>query len=101
MCTRPDAAGSDQKSVYLWLINWFQSRKESWPRIDTDETRFRKLTQGIRNTANGYQALLNNTTGSNNTAAGVGAGSSLTTGDNNVDIGNSGVAAKLSWRSSR
>jgi hypothetical protein len=34
-------------------------RKEFWPRIDTDETRFRKPNQGTRNTANGYQALLN------------------------------------------
>jgi hypothetical protein len=86
MCTRPDAAGSDQKSVYLWLINWFQSRKELWPRIDTDETRFRKLTQGIRNTANGYQALLNNTTGSNNTANGLNALFS-NTGSNNTAVG--------------
>ena len=54
MCTRPDATGSDQKSVSICGC-----RKELWPRIDTDETRFRKPNQGTRNTANGYQALLN------------------------------------------
>src|SRR5215475_10000496 len=38
-CTRPDAAGSDQKSVSIRGC-----RKEFWPRIATDETRFRKPT---------------------------------------------------------
>src|SRR4029453_7237193 len=57
--------------VYLWLINWFQSRKEFWARIDTDETRFRKPNQGIRSTANGYHALNHNTTGFDNTPNGL------------------------------
>ena len=52
MCTRPDAAGRDQKSVSnVWLINWFQSRKELWPRIDTDETRFRRRVTGSQQTS--------------------------------------------------
>src|SRR4029077_12840062 len=46
MCTRPDAAGSDQKSVSICGC-----RKEFWPRIDSDETSFRKPNQGIRSTA--------------------------------------------------
>ena len=46
------------------------------------------------NTANGYQALVNNTTGSNNIALGFHAGVNLTTGNNNIDIGNAGVAGE-------
>ena len=53
--------------------------------------RSRHNTTGFLNTANGYQALLNNT-GSGNTALGYLAGSNLTTGDDNICIGNVGVA---------
>ena len=67
-------------------------------------------TTGSSNTANGFQALLdntgsnntacgdlalaNNTTGSNNIALGANAGHNLTTGSNNIDIGNTGVASE-------
>src|SRR5262249_22283286 len=44
------------------------------------------------NTANGFQALLNNTTGVNNVALGYQAGLNLTHGSNNIDIGNAGAA---------
>ena len=48
---------------------------------------------GFDNTANGVDALLNNTTGVLNIALGAGAGQNLTTGNNNIDIGNEGAAA--------
>lgn len=46
---------------------------------------------GHDNTAEGYQALLNNT-GSNNIALGSSAGANLTTGSNNINIGHLGAA---------
>jgi hypothetical protein len=49
---------------------------------------------GSNNTANGFQALLNNTTGSFNIAVGLLAGQNLTTGNNNIDIGNQGGAGE-------
>src|SRR5205823_5220250 len=45
------------------------------------------------NTANGDNALFNNT-GSFNSAVGFSAGGNLTTGSNNIDIGNAGVAGE-------
>src|SRR5439155_1159113 len=46
------------------------------------------------NTANGFQALYNNTTGASNIALGYNAGTNLTTGSNNIEIGNVGVAGE-------
>ena len=51
-------------------------------------------TVGNNNTANGRAALLRNTTGSSNIALGINAGGNLTIGDSNIDIGNAGVAAE-------
>ena len=47
---------------------------------------------GSDNTANGSQALLDNTSGSNNIAVGYQAGYWITTGSSNIDIGNPGTA---------
>ncbi len=49
---------------------------------------------GHFNTAQGYQALYNNTTGSYNVALGVQAGYNLTTGNYNIVLGNKGVAGE-------
>src|SRR5262249_15611300 len=49
---------------------------------------------GINNTADGRQALQNNTSGSFNIGLGNLAGRNLTTGSNNIDIGNQGVAGE-------
>jgi len=46
---------------------------------------------GVRNTADGVDALFNNN-GSGNVALGFNAGVNLTSGNNNIDIGNPGVA---------
>ena len=48
------------------------------------------------NSANGINALANNTTGNFNIAFGLSSGSNLTTGNNNIDIGNPGVAGESS-----
>jgi hypothetical protein len=48
---------------------------------------------GNGNTAEGFQALANNS-GSFNTAVGVSAGGNLTTGSNNIDINAPGVAGE-------
>jgi hypothetical protein len=45
---------------------------------------------GNNNTAQGANALLNNTTGGNNIALGLGVGQNLQTGNNNIYIGNPG-----------
>jgi hypothetical protein len=44
-------------------------------------------SNGSNNTANGHQALQNNTIGNNNIALGFQAGANLTTGSNNIFIG--------------
>jgi len=46
---------------------------------------------GHDNTAEGFQALVNNK-GSNNIGIGSNAGANLSSGSNNIDIGNVGVA---------
>src|SRR5256884_9806082 len=53
--------------------------------------RFILIRGGAINTAEGFQALKNNS-GSSNIAMGSSAGVNLTTGSNNIDIGNQGVA---------
>ena len=58
----------------------------------TVRVRSRRTQRAGFNTADGYQALLNNTTGSSNITLGSKAGANLTTGSNNIDIGNIGVA---------
>jgi hypothetical protein len=59
----------------------------------TDSRALENNDSGIRNTADGFGALFNNS-GSGNIALGVNAGFNLTTGNNNIDIGNGGVAAE-------
>jgi trimeric autotransporter adhesin len=49
---------------------------------------------GNNNTADGQNALLNNTTGRYNIGIGSNAGYNITTGNNNIDIANGGVAAE-------
>ena len=49
---------------------------------------------GSENTADGTDALSNNTTGANNIALGFQAGQNLTTGNSNIDIGDAGVAGE-------
>jgi hypothetical protein len=49
---------------------------------------------GNNNTANGLNALSNNTIGTNNIALAVSAGINLTKGSNNIDIGNAGVGGE-------
>jgi Chaperone of endosialidase len=51
-------------------------------------------TTGSRNTALGFNALRVNTTGSGNIALGANAGRNLTTGNNNIDIDNQGVSGE-------
>jgi hypothetical protein len=53
-------------------------------------------TIGVGNTAVGYNALSANATGTDNIGIGNGAGQSLTTGDFNIYIGDSGVANESS-----
>jgi len=49
---------------------------------------------GVTNTADGENALRNNTTGSSNIALGSNAGFNLTTGSNNIDVFDRGVAGE-------
>ncbi|MGH8475646.1 MAG: tail fiber domain-containing protein, partial [Methylococcales bacterium] len=51
-------------------------------------------TTGSQNTANGVNALFNNTTGATNIGLGLAAGLNLTTGSNNIEIGHAGVAGE-------
>src|SRR5213079_2949557 len=51
---------------------------------------------GRNNTADGQNAMRNNTSGSFNVALGDHAGFNLTTGSNNIEIGNRGVAGEAS-----
>ena len=50
------------------------------------------MSTGYENTADGYQALVNNNAGTGNTALGFQAGFNILSTNNNIDIGNQGVS---------